>query len=59
MTEDELVDDLSRLLREGLVMVDQDDLDAEPRFRPTAAGVDAVEASPSWNSDSLVDEHAR
>jgi hypothetical protein len=58
MTEDELVDDLSRLCERGLVMVDQDDLDAEPRFRPTAAGVDAVEGVP-WNSDSLVDEHTR
>lgn len=40
MTEDDLVDDLSRLLREGLVAVQVDDADDDqiPRFRVTARG---------------------
>lgn len=40
MTEDELVDDLSRLLREGLVMVADDPLEHVdvPRFMLTARG---------------------
>jgi len=40
--EDALIDDLSRLLREGLVMVDPIDLaddDAAIRFRPTQRGI--------------------
>jgi hypothetical protein len=45
MTEDDLVDDLSRLLREGLVAIDADQMDgfdedphAAPRFYVTARG---------------------
>lgn len=42
MTEDDLVDDLGRLLREGLVAVEVDDADEDlvPRFRVTARGQD-------------------
>ena len=45
MTEDELVADLSRLLREGLVMLDVDPIEEgepAPRFRPTARGVEEL-----------------
>jgi len=45
MTEDDLVNDLGRLLREGLVMVvvDEADEDLVPRFRVTARGHDVCE----------------
>jgi hypothetical protein len=41
MTDQELYDDLSRLLREGLVSIELDavDPDAPARFRPTARGL--------------------
>ena len=40
MTDQELYEDLSRLLREGLVSIELDavDPDAPARFRPTARG---------------------
>jgi hypothetical protein len=38
LTEAELVDDVCRLLREGLVHRTYDDPDAPPRFYVTAAG---------------------
>lgn len=53
MTEDDLVDDVSRLLREGLVMVDSDQrdgfdeqLDAVPRFYVTQRGRAALSDAP-------------
>ncbi len=38
MTDDELLADLNRLLREGLVSVGWEDVDAPPRFTVTPQG---------------------
>jgi len=45
MTEEDLVNDLGRLLREGLVAVEVDDADEDlvPRFRVTARGQNVCE----------------
>lgn len=44
MTPDDLIDDLGRLLREGLVCVEAaDDEEDHPRFRVTAHGRAIVE----------------
>lgn len=52
MTEDDLVDDVSRLLREGLVTVESDQpdgfdeqADAAPRFSVTARGRAELQAT--------------
>lgn len=45
MTEADLVADVRRLLREGLVHVEPDDVDATPRFYVTLRGRDELQAT--------------
>ncbi len=54
MTEAELLDDLGRLLREGLAAVDQvDGNDADPRFAITARGRAVLDDDPDEESPQV------
>lgn len=55
MTEADLLEDLARLLREGLVMVDTTDVEIDddvPRFRPTRRGIEQLSVDEAWSEAS-------
>ena len=62
MTEVEFLDDLNRLLREGLVLVERDfttdDDENVPRFRPTKKG-QAYAAVDATTDEPAVPQHRR